>query len=280
MLSKLIRIVGVALLLAYSPAASAQSDSQSYDSELQLGVAAYKNNHFEEAMTHFRRATELDPSQLTAHIYLATAYVSQYIPGVESPDNRRLADQAIEQYQRVLDGDADRTARINSTKGMAYLYLNMKKFEEAKEYYQKASGLDPQDPENYYSLGVIDWTACYSTRMQARAKLNMAPGDNLDSRNPGQKKVCEQLKVNNSSSIEDGIDNLNKAIQLRSDYDDAMAYMNLMYRERADLECDNPVARENDLRTADEWVDKTLAVKKTKAEKTRPASSTTAPNPQ
>jgi len=31
-------------------------------------------------------------------------------------------------------------------------------------------------------------------------------------------------------SIQEGIDSLNKAIQLRPDYDDAMAYLNLMYR--------------------------------------------------
>jgi hypothetical protein len=46
-----------------------------------------------------------------------------------------------------------------------------------------------------------------------------------------------------------------------------MAYMNLMYRERADLQCDDPAARAADLKTADDWVDLTLAVKKAKAEK-------------
>ena len=60
---------------------------------------------------------------------------------------------------------------------------------------------------------------------------------------------------------------LDKAIQLRPGYDDAMAYMNLMYRERADLECDDLASRAQDLKTADEWVDKTLAAKKVKAEK-------------
>jgi hypothetical protein len=68
-------------------------------------------------------------------------------------------------------------------------------------------------------------------------------------------------------SISEGIDSLNKAIQLRSDYDDAMAYMNLMYREKADVECDDLAARAEDLKTADSWVDKTLATKKAKAEK-------------
>ena len=53
--------------------------------------------------------------------------------------------------------------------------------------------------------------------------------------------------------------------------------MNLMYREKADLECDDLAARAEDLKTADEWVDKTLATKKAKAEK---ASAATAPNPQ
>jgi hypothetical protein len=68
-------------------------------------------------------------------------------------------------------------------------------------------------------------------------------------------------------SIQEGIDTLGKAIQLRDDYDDAMAYMNLMYREKADVECDDLAARADDLKTADMWVDKTLAAKKAKAEK-------------
>jgi hypothetical protein len=47
--------------------------------------------------------------------------------------------------------------------------------------------------------------------------------------------------------------------------------MNLMYRERADLECDAPAARSRDLKTADEWVNKALAAKETRAEKAQVA---------
>jgi len=75
------------------------------------------------------------------------------------------------------------------------------------------------------------------------------------------------LKEKNAPAIQEGIDSLNKAIQLRPDYDDAMAYMNLMYRERADVECDDLSARTEDLKTADHWVDETLRIKKAKAEK-------------
>ena len=41
------------------------------------------------------------------------------------------------------------------------------------------------------------------------------------------------MKEKNTANVQEGIDNLNKALQLRPDYDDAMAYMNLMYRRTA-----------------------------------------------
>jgi tetratricopeptide (TPR) repeat protein len=235
--------------------------------QLNKGVSSYKNAHYEEAINHFQQAVELDPNLLNARMYLATAYAQQYIPAVDSPDNVRMAQQAIEQYQKVLDSNPAREQKVNSAKGIAYLYLNMKKFDEAKKFYRMASDVDPNDPEPYYSVGVIDWTASYQPRMEERAKLGMKPEENLNPKDKDQKKVCAELKQKNMPSISEGIDSLNKAIQLRPDYDDAMAYMNLMYREKADVECDDLAARAEDLKTADSWVDKTLATKKAKAEK-------------
>ena len=235
--------------------------------QLNKGVEAYKNNHYEQAIDHFQQAVQLDPSLINARMYLATAFVSQYIPGVDSPDNLRTAQQAIDEYQKVIDANPSRDQKVNSAKGIAYLYLNEKKWDEAKKYYRMASDLDPNDPEPYYSVGVIDWTASYQPRMEKRAALGMKPEENLNPKNKDQKQACDELKVKNAPSVQEGIDSLNKAIQLRPDYDDAMAYLNLMYREKADVECDDLAARADDLKTADHWVDETLRVKKAKAEK-------------
>ncbi|HEY1660263.1 MAG TPA: tetratricopeptide repeat protein [Candidatus Sulfotelmatobacter sp.] len=236
--------------------------------QLNKGVTAYKNAKYEEAIDHFQQSVALDPSLINAKMYLATAYAQQYIPGADTPDNNKMAEQAIEQYQKVLDtSGAARDQKVNAAKGIAYLYLNMKKFDDAKKYYRMAGDLDPNDPEPYYSVGVIDWTACYQPRMEERAKLGMKPDENLNPKNKDQKKVCDDLKAKNMPVIEEGIESLNKAIQLRPDYDDAMAYLNLMYREKADVECDDLNQRQEDLKTADSWVDKTLATKKAKAEK-------------
>src|SRR5436853_6120551 len=227
--------------------------------QLNKGVQAYKNAKYEEAISRFQQAVSLDPGLLNARLYLATAYGQQYIPGADTEDNNRMAQQAIDQYKAVLERDPK---NVNSVKGIAYLYLQMKKFEEAKQYYRKASELDPNDPEAYYSIGVIDWTQSYQPRMEERAKLGLKPEEPLK-----DKKVCAMLQQKVKDVIQDGIAMLEKALQLRPDYDDAMAYMNLLYRERADLQCDNPAARAADLKTADEWVDKTMAAKKAKAEK-------------
>ena len=228
---------------------------------LNKGVQAYKNAKYEAAIDHFQQAVSLDPTLINARLYLATAFAQQYIPGADTPDNNRMGEQAIDQYKQVLQVDP---RNINSIKGIAYLYLQMKKFDLSKEFYKKASAADPNDPEPYYSVAVIDWTQTYQPRQEERAKLGMKPDDSLAAKD---KKVCAEVKEKNTANVQEGIDNLNKALQLRPDYDDAMAYLNLMYRERADIQCEDPAARAADLKTADDWVDKTMATKKAKAEK-------------
>jgi len=260
---KLISLAAVALALF----SSVGCNKLRARDQLNKGVESYKNNHYEQAIDHFQQAVQLDPTLINARMYLATAFVSQYIPGVDSPDNLRTAQQAIDEYQKVIDANPSRDQKVNSAKGIAYLYLNEKKWDDAKKYYRMASDLDPNDPEPYYSIGVIDWTACYQPRMEGRAALGMKPEENLNPKNKDQAKACAELKVKNAPAIQEGIDTLSKAIQIRPDYDDAMAYLNLMYREKGDVECDDLAARAEDLKTADHWVDETLRVKKAKAEK-------------
>lgn len=248
-------LVGLGLMLM----SASGCDKLKARDQLNKGVAAYKNAKYEQAIDHFQQAVSLDPNLGNARLYLATAYTQQYIPGVDSPDNLRMGEQAVEQYKAVLEKDP---TSVNSIKGIAYIYLQMKKFEDAKAYYRKAIQADPNDPESYYSVAVIDWTQSFQPRMEARGKIGLKPEEPLK-----DKKVCADLKTKNWDVIQDGIAQLNTAIKLRPDYDDAMAYLNLLYREKADVECDDPDARTADLKTADDWVDKTMATKKAKAEK-------------
>jgi hypothetical protein len=65
--------------------------------------------------------------------------------------------------------------------------------------------------------------------------------------------------------IEEGITDLQKAIQLRPDYDDAMAYLNLLYRRKADM-VENADERASLLKQADDLVDKVKEIKQKRAD--------------
>jgi tetratricopeptide (TPR) repeat protein len=255
---KLLALLVAALLLL---AATGCNKLKARD-QLNKGVTAFKNVRYEQAIENFKNAVALDPQLLNARLYLATAYAQLYVPGADTPDNNRNAEQAINEFKKVIDSNPPKEAQVHSLKGIASLYFNMKNLPQAKEYYKKVAQMDPNDPEAYYSIGVIDWTLSYQPRMEARAKLGLAPTEQLK-----DKKVCEQLRTTNMDKIDEGRQNLEKALQLRQDYDDAMAYLNLIYREEADLTCNDPAKRQELLKQADTWVDRTLATKKAKAEK-------------
>jgi Tfp pilus assembly protein PilF len=228
--------------------------------QLNKGVQAYKNAQYPEAVERFKTAVDLDPNFPTARLYLATAYMSQYIPGADSPENVQMAQAAHDQFQKVLDQDPKNEVALAS---IASLYFNQKKLDDAKQWYERLVSVSPNNKDAYYTLGVIAWTKTFQPRMEARAKMGMKPDD------PGplkDKKVRDELKVKNMPIVEQGIKDLEKALQIDPDYDDAMAYVNLLYREKADLE-DSADAYKKDTDVADNFVQKALQTKKIKAEK-------------
>jgi hypothetical protein len=62
------------------------------------------------------------------------------------------------------------------------------------------------------------------------------------------------------------LQNLDKALALNPDYDDAMTYKNLLYREKARL-ATNDADKKKLTDLADEWFNKSLETRKKNAEK-------------
>jgi len=237
--------------------------------ELNKGVQAFKSARYPEAVEHFKVAVDLDPTFPTARLYLATAYMSQYIPGAESPENMQMAQAARDNFMKVLEGNPNDKLAIASLASLYYsqaqgqpdLDAKLKKLDEAREWYSKLTTVDPTNKEAFYSLGVIVWAKWYPRLMEARSKLGMRPED------PGplkDKKLREELKTQWITTIDDGVKSLEKALDIDKEYDDAMAYMNLLIRERADL-ADSPEQYKKDIEAADGWVQKALETKKIKA---------------
>ena len=232
------------------------------------GIASYRSAKYSDAVAHFEQAIQLDPQNPTPQLYLATAYMTQWIPGAESPENQAFAQKAKEEFQKVLDKDANDKNALASLAMLAFnqaqslpLDKKLAMFDEAAKWQRRRIEVDPKEKEAYYSLGVIDYQKWIPALMTARSNLRMRPED------PGplkDKKVKEELKANYGPIVDDGMQNLNKALEIDPEYDDAMAYLNLLIRERADL-LDSPEEYKKQIEVADGWLQKALDTKKIKA---------------
>jgi hypothetical protein len=243
---------------------------------LNKGVEAFKNAQFDTAVEDFKRAKDLDPDLVVARLYLATAYASQYIPGAPSPENMRHGDEAIAEYQEVLDKDPNNLSAIDGLASILYQMAGQpydeKKFEQSKSFHEKHIALKPQDPQPYYSVGVIDWALAYRGNTEMRSDYNKAHiNKQVKDTEPLPPDVRKAYTDKYQTMVDDGIDKLKKAIELKADYDDAMTYLNLLYRRKADM-VESSAERDSYTKQADDLLDKVKEIKQKRSEQPTPAS--------
>src|SRR5580692_9948455 len=270
------QMFGVAVLLTFVAGVSGCNKLRARDL-LNKGVASFKNAQFDAAVEDFKQAKELDPDLLNARLYLATAYASQYIPGAPSDENMRHGQEAIAEYQGVLEKAPDNLSAIDGLASILYQMagqpFDQKKFEQSKDYHQKHISLKPQDPQPYYSIGVIDWALAYRGNTETRADYNRAHiNKQIKDTDPLPPDVRAAYSQKYGPMVDDGINSLKKAIELKPDYDDAMTYLNLLYRRKADM-VESASERDTLTKQADDLLDKVKEIKQKRSEQPTPAVS-------
>lgn len=234
--------------------------------QLNKGVEAYKAGKYEESVRHFQQAEQLDPQLANAKAFLATALSQNVVPGLTTPDNLKVAQQAIDTYNETLQQDPN---NIISMKGIASLYFNIKKLDEAKSWQKKVLQADPKDPEAAYTVGVIDWTEAHENLL----KITNNQDDGAGNAKLLTKNNCTEVKQQNGPLVDEALKYLNQAIENRPGYDDAMSYMNLVYRRKADIDCGDDAARKADVAAADDWSHKAMGTRKENEAKKEKATS-------
>lgn len=258
---RFVYLLSTILLMSVPRGAGAQSPATEKD-ELNQCVSAYKSAHYDEAIAHFRKAAELAPQDHLPKIYLATALAQNVVPGVDTPDNLGTAQQAIEVFQQAL---AEQPHDINSLKQIAGVYYSIRKLDEAREWQKKVLVEDPNDPEAAYTIGVIDWDQAHQNAVKALRPAGILDDGEGNAHAPV--KVLGSIRDQNADLVDEGLRYLQQAIANRPDYDDAMAYMNLIYRRKADIDFEDPKARDEDLAEAKDWASKAMATRKAKEER-------------
>jgi tetratricopeptide (TPR) repeat protein len=251
---RLAPICGV-LLLAF---AASSCDRLKARDHLNKGVQSYRNAQFQPAIMHFKEAVKLDPTLLNARLYLATAYAQQYVPGGDSADNKQVAQQAIKAFQDVLNIDQRNITAIAS---IAQIYYNMKDFDKAKDFQQRRLQIEPNNPEPYYWIGVLDWAIAFPNAQKVRSDHSLTQPNAKGELAPIPDKFRTELAEKNAPLVDEGLKALNKAIDLKPNDADSMVYLNLMFRQKAEIDPDDDT-RQADLKQAEDWVNKALAARK------------------
>jgi tetratricopeptide (TPR) repeat protein len=213
---------------------------------LNKGVKAFTEMKYDAAAQFFEKSIAQDPNFEVARMYLATAYTSQFVPGSTDPKSEEMANKAIETFRQVVDSakDPDNPNR-NAMLSIASLYYQLKKYNESKEWCNRVLKIDPKNAEAYYRIAVIDFDdALERTGVQ---------GENVEFMTPEERATT-------LANVEEALTCLNKALEIRPDYFDAMEYQNLLWREKAKFEKDEAKKAEL-IRQADLVSQKALALR-------------------
>jgi tetratricopeptide (TPR) repeat protein len=211
------------------------------------GMRAFKEAKYEKAAEYFNNANQLDPDLTNAEVYLATAYAQQaqfLDPSISSDDSKKFANSAIETFEKVLQRDPKNASAIA---GLAGLFQALKNFDKSREYYKKQTEIEPNNAVPYYAIASTDW-------IMIRDKSH---------------PLTEDEKATYAA---EGLEYVDKALEKKPDYQEAMTYKNLLLREKAALTKD-PAEAKKLVDEANVWFEKALAQLKANSEKKATATT-------
>lgn len=238
------RIVRTALV-AYWLILSLGCESASIRIHLNDGSRLYKAQKFEEAIAEYQKVLRIAPDHWNANYLTAISYMALYHPGSTHPADLEHASRAIAAFEKTLKLEAPNTEERDKVRtyylglltttnrtdaAVAYLeqllkedpkdtdlmgqlanmYARKGDFENAVRLFERRAQDAQGDKEAWYSLGVLYWE-------RSNKGAAVLP-------------VEERAEV-----IEKGIAAFNKALEIDPRYFEALSYINLIYREKAQV---------------------------------------------
>lgn len=251
----------LSLLLVLAVCAPVLVGCQKIDARIKLkaGNQYYLNEDYKHALEEFQAGLKQDPTATFAWRSVALSGLAMYRPGVRTVENDKYAEIALdgfrkylkdypkdakareflittlissERYEDALKELKDEAARNpGNTEVNGAIVATYAKSGRLKEAYEWA--LRKPDPTVLYSIGVSAWDKAYRDPM-------------MDSASRG-------------AVVDMGLEATKRAIDMKADYFEAMAYYNLLFREKAKLELDE-TKKAQWIAQADVWRERAKAL--------------------
>ena len=243
--------------------------------ELKKGNSYYKDEKYQDALKKFQEGLALDPSLKFAWRSVALSAMTAYHPGVDTPENRKLADTAIEAFKKYLE------AFPEDQKAQDFLlntFINANRFEDALKYLEAQVRKNPTDLKSQKLIVSVllrtqhiqeayDWVTKNIPRTDAEPYYLVSVYCWDKAYRDASLSSAERSKF-----VELGLTSVDKALQLQPEYFEAMVYTNLLYREKAKLQTDEK-QKQAFFDKAEEWRTKAMALREKLKKQTSLAKS-------
>lgn len=204
--------------------------------QLNEAARAYREGHFEEAEQHSRRAAELDPDNKTAPMFIARTIHAQFRPGVQSPENIKKAQDAIDAYQKILQ---DNPKDDEAYKAIAYLYGAIKEDAKLRDWITSRAANESAEPEKraeaFIVLASKDWDCSFKITELPTVKTTTVDKTN-NKATVSYKKPADQKDFDTAQMcVKKGLSEAENAIKFDPNNESAWSYKTNLLLEASKL---------------------------------------------
>jgi tetratricopeptide (TPR) repeat protein len=231
--------------------------------QLKQGNVLYENESYKEALVQFQKGLEIDPAATFAWRSVGLSAMALHRPGVEGEENQKYADTAIDAFNKYLK-DYPKDKKVEEY--LTTVLINSGRWDEALARLEKEAGSGPPNPEIERAIVT---TLLKANRVEEAYQRATRPGIKQDpqllysigvacwGKSYGDPSLDPATRV---KVVDMGLEATKRSLDLDPEYFDAMAYFNLLYREKAKLATTFEEADKYN-KEADVWLKKALELR-------------------
>ena len=216
---------------------------------IKQGNEYFKAQKYETALAKYQEAQKLDPDEVKLKKNIGLAYMGLYQPGSKHAKDVEYAGKAIENLKEYV------TAHPEDKKAREFLvsmYLATDRYDDAIVFYEQMLKSDPKDSRAMGSIASMYFKkGDFDKGMEWQRRVAEAEGGKPDPWIMIGVQAWDRSyhypdldPATRSHIVDEGMNALNKALEIKSDSFEALTYVNLLWREKAKMETDPEKAKE------------------------------------
>src|SRR5262245_56000465 len=216
--------------------------------KLNQGAIEYNKGNTKHAQEFFKDASETDPKNPVTWLYYGATLVKDYKKESDNAKKKEIANHALDVYQNALSLANGNCGLIdNALSYMAVIHEDMRNTEEWRKTMEERATNKCMKKETqaqaYYGIGVDYWKCSYdqTTRYQDKTLFSK---DQFHYRKMDYSPEALADRQKAQTCVTKGFEYLEKALEVDSEYTEAMFYKGLLYRELQKLVKDEAKRRE------------------------------------